>query len=332
MDNPQSIQQESTELAHTHGWKWFLAINQYARNNPRPSSSLTIILNEGEWQFYPDIDPRDLTSQGITISFDSDLPEDMNQLFRIYGWQSGFSVTALTHGAKTANWDGIHQHYLGYALLPWQAVAEKRCITVAHFAQSLDGKIATHSGHSRWIGNDENLLHAHKMRALCEGILIGKGTLVSDDPALTTRHVEGPNPRRIVVSSTPCNFESLLNSSKEEIWWVGGKEDSEHVRCIQTEKHPTKTRCERLLQTLYKKGIKTLFIEGGSVTTSAFLAEGMIDIMQFHISPMVFGSGIPGINLPEIAEVGESVKFDSWKFVPVGDAVMFVGKPEKNES
>lgn len=332
MDNPQSTQEESTEVAHFPGWERILAINQYARNNPRPSKSLTVVSEQGQWQFYPDIDPRDLTSRGITISFDNELPEDMNQLFQIYGWQRGFSVEPLTIGATAAERTGTFQHYLGYALLPWQAEAEKRCITVTHFAQSLDGKIATHTGHSRWIGNDENLLHAHKMRALCEGILIGKGTLVSDDPALTTRHVEGPNPRRIVVSSTPCNFESLLNSSKEEIWWVGGKEDSEYVRCIQIEKHPAKTRCERLLQALYEKGINTLFIEGGSVTTSAFLSEGMIDIMQFHISPMVFGSGIPGINLPEIAEVGESVKFDSWKFVPVGDAVMFVGKPEKNES
>lgn len=328
MDNSQPIQQKSTELAHIPGWGMILAVNQYARNNPRPPKSLTVVSEQGQCQFYPDIDPGDLTARGITISFDNALPEDMNQLFQIYGWQGGFSVEPLTVAAGI----NIFQQYLGYALLPWQAAAEKRCITVTHFAQSLDGKIATHTGHSRWIGNDENLLHAHKMRALCEGILIGKGTLVSDDPALTTRHVEGPNPRRIVVSSTPCNFNSLLDSSEEEIWWVGGNEELENVRCIELAPSPKDSRCERLLQKLYELGVTTVFIEGGSVTTSAFLSERMVDIMQFHISPMVFGSGIPGINLPEISEVGESVKFDSWKFFPVGDAMMFVGKPSSHES
>lgn len=329
MDNPSPLHIKVSEKQTDDFWKILLEINTFARNHPRPKDSLTIIARHPNYQIVADPSSETQVDGTIFISTSENLSEKPNQIW--FYWDKGYLITC-NQKATAFDQSGLFQQYLGYALLPWQASAEKRCITVTHFAQSLDGKIATHTGHSRWIGNDENLLHAHRMRALCEGILIGKGTLVSDDPALTTRHVEGPNPRRIVVSSTPCNFESLLNSSREEIWWVGGQEDSEHVRCIQTEKHPAKNRCERLLQALYEKGIKTLFIEGGSVTTSAFLAEGMIDIMQFHISPMVFGSGIPGINLPEIAEVGESVKFDSWKFFPVGDAVMFVGKPEKNES
>lgn len=329
MDNPSPLHTKINPSLGSNLWQALLEVSTFARNNPKPSQRFAIFLIQDRWQVYDDQLDEQRATPAIYISFNGLIPADSQEIW--FGWKQGFTVTA-NDSARTFDRDQLLQQYLGYALLPWQAEAEKRCITVTHFAQSLDGKIATHTGHSRWIGNDENLLHAHRMRALCEGILIGKGTLLSDDPALTTRHVEGPNPRRIVVSSTPCNFKSLLNSSTEEIWWVGGKEDSEHVRCIQTEKHPETTRCERLLRTLYEKGIKTVFIEGGSVTTSAFLAEGMIDIMQFHISPMVFGSGIPGINLPEIAEVGESVKFDSWKFFPVGDAVMFVGKPEKNES
>lgn len=329
MDNPNPLHTKASKPVAKNLWKALLEVSRFARNNPKPSQRLALFLIQDQWQVYADNLAVRHTVGGIYISTNDSVPTDSQEIW--FGWKQGYLVST-NESANAFDQDQLFRQYLGYALLPWQAAAEKRCITVTHFAQSLDGKIATHTGHSRWIGNDENLLHAHRMRALCEGILIGKGTLISDDPALTTRHVEGPNPRRIVVSSTPCNFESLLNSSKEEIWWVGGKEDSEYIRCILTEKHPIETRCERLLQTLFEKGIKTVFIEGGSVTTSAFLAEGMIDIMQFHISPMVFGSGIPGINLPEIAEVGESVKFDSWKFFPVGDAVMFVGKPANNDS
>lgn len=329
MNNSQPTRQQSAESLQAPVWRMILAINQFARTSPKPQKSITVLWNRNHWQVTPDIPPREIPPKAIMIWLGKECIEQINH--PTFGWDGGYTVEA-TPLAKTFDTAGLCQQYLGYALLPWQATTEQRCITVAHFAQSLDGKIATSTGHSRWIGNDENLLHAHRMRALCQGILIGKGTLVSDDPALTTRHVEGPNPQRIVVSSTPCNFDSLIKSSQEEIWWIGGKMASEHVRCIEVPPSPQHTRCERLLETLFNNGIKTVFIEGGSVTTSAFLSESMIDIMQFHISPLVFGSGIPGINLPEITEVGESVKFDSWKFFPVGDAVMFVGKPAPHDA
>lgn len=329
MDNPSPLHAEVNNVLPDELWKLLLGINTFARNNPRPKHLITVVRKQNHWEVFSDDSAKRQTSQALYISTDGNIPEDPDHLW--FGWGESYLISA-NQQAQAFDSEQLFQQYLGYALLPWQAASEGRCITVAHFAQSLDGKIATNTGHSKWIGNDQNLLHAHRMRALCEGILIGKGTLVSDDPSLTTRHVEGPNPRRIVVSSTPCNFQSLLNSSTEEIWWVGGTQEAENVRCIESEKYPEENRCERVLQKLFEKGITTVFIEGGSVTTSSFLTEGMIDVMQFHISPMVFGSGIPGIDLREISEVGESVKFESWKFFPVGDAVMFVGKPTAHES
>ena len=73
---------------------------------------------------------------------------------------------------------------------------------LVHMASSLDGKIALNNGHSKWIGNEENLKHAHRLRAILDGILVGSSTVKNDSPQLTVRHVEGPNPTRLILSNS----------------------------------------------------------------------------------------------------------------------------------
>src|SRR5206468_12479880 len=75
-------------------------------------------------------------------------------------------------------------------------------LTVGHLGQSLDGFIATHAGESRWVTGEENMRHMHRLRALCDAVVVGAGTVAVDDPQLTTRLVAGPNPLRIVIDPT----------------------------------------------------------------------------------------------------------------------------------
>ncbi len=70
---------------------------------------------------------------------------------------------------------------------------------VAHLGQSLDGRIATAAGASRWVTGEEDLLHTHRMRALADAILVGSGTLRHDDPQLTVRRCAGDHPVRVVI-------------------------------------------------------------------------------------------------------------------------------------
>lgn len=224
-------------------------------------------------------------------------------------------------------------NYLAYVFLPWEAQRLGRTVAVSHFAQSLDGRIATESGDSRWIGSDANLIHAHRMRALCEGILIGSGTLKMDQPALTVRHVPGENPQRIVLgSSRNGDFGSLKKSCPDVVWAIGDAQSREEVgvKYISlTSASSGNLACETLLQELYKRGIHSVYIEGGAQTTSCFLEEGMIDILQLHISPQLLGSGISGIQLPEIQKITDSTRFAEFQFLPVGNSIMFVGEPQK---
>ncbi|WKN31916.1 RibD family protein [Porifericola rhodea] len=218
--------------------------------------------------------------------------------------------------------------YLPYCFLSLHARQMGRAVGVTHFAQSLDGKIATQSGDSKWIGNQENLIHAHRMRALCDSILIGANTLNYDHPALTVRLVEGRNPQRIVICSSDADYSSLKKHCKDHVLIVGTCKDpqipqTEYV-AFQANAND-RIDCQELMKFLYQRGIHSVYIEGGATTTSAFIEEQATDIVQLHISPMIFGSGISSFKLPEIGQVDQAVHFDHFTFYPMGNTYMFVG-------
>lgn len=219
--------------------------------------------------------------------------------------------------------------YMPYCFLPLRAKQQKRAIAITHFAQSLDGKIATLEGDSKWIGNEDNLIHAHRMRALCSSILIGSHTLNADHPSLTVRLVEGSNPRKVVLCSTESDFSSLQGNIEQPILVIGSGEDPciEHTEYVQLPAGSEgKIPCTDILSLLFEKGLSTVYVEGGSATTSSFLAQKSIDVLQLHIAPLIFGSGLDSFTLPQIKSVNEAVQFDRFYFKPIGDTFMFVGE------
>ncbi|MEM7372351.1 MAG: RibD family protein [Bacteroidota bacterium] len=242
-----------------------------------------------------------------------------------------YSIRVSNIGTLSQQEWTLLQSYLAYCFLPLRAHRLQRAIAVSHFAQTLDGKIATQTGDSKWIGNPENLLHAHRMRALCDGIMIGTRTLSNDRPSLTVRLVQGDNPRRIVISSSARDFSSLINSCVDPVLVLGSepKTSEKHLDYKYLPSSNGHISCEDILCCLHQEGIHSVYVEGGSETTSNFLKDQMLDVMQFHFSPQIFGSGISGIVLPEIAQVKEAVRFASFTFLQVGDSYMFVGEPER---
>lgn len=217
--------------------------------------------------------------------------------------------------------------YLPYCFLSVYAKREKRAITVAHFAQTLDGRIATTSGHSKWIGNRENLVHAHRMRALCDAILIGSRTLAYDRPKLTVRLVPGESPIRVILGTSTTDYSSLKKSSSKKIIVVGPP-SQEPIACVDYLALPTtngKIPCLEVLAHLFKQNIHSVYLEGGPTTTSNFICDKAIDIIQLHFSPLIFGSGRSAIVLPEIDQVSHGIHFNHFQFQVIGDSMMFVG-------
>lgn len=223
------------------------------------------------------------------------------------------------------------QLYLPYCFLPVFAQKLQRAMAIAHFAQTLDGKIAACNGNSKWIGNPENLVHAHRMRALCDGIIVGANTVDTDHPRLTVRHVEGKNPRRIVVCSSERDLTSLFNSHQDPVWMIGTADEAPTAQCQYIKLHKQangKISPRKMLEKLYQKGIRSVYVEGGPHTTSHFLTDGALDVVQLHISPLILGSGMPGFALPQVDNISQAVHFESFSFHPIGNTYMFVGAPK----
>lgn len=219
--------------------------------------------------------------------------------------------------------------YMPYCFLPIRARQQQRAIAITHFAQSLDGKIATATGESKWIGNEENLVHAHRMRALCDSILIGAHTLIADRPSLTVRRVAGKNPRKVVLCSSDVDFSSLRDDDTSPVLVLGTSEDP----CVDHTDYAQLPAGEHgriagaaILQYLYRRGLYSVYVEGGSATTSHLLRERAIDVVQLHVAPLIFGSGLDSFTLPPIQTVDEAVRFSRFYHKPIGDTFMFVGE------
>lgn len=219
--------------------------------------------------------------------------------------------------------------YLPYCFLSLKAQRLNRAVSISHFAQTLDAKIATNTGDSKWIGNAENLTHAHRMRAICDGVLVGSRTVEADNPKLNVRHVYGKDPVRIVLGNPKSDFKSLLDCSDEKIL-VFGKEKIIVQPPLESIVLPTK--CPKasieplaILAKLFKLGIHSVYVEGGAKTTSNFVNSKAIDILQLHIAPMIFGSGKASIVLPNIDMVKEAINFKEYNFLSFGDSIMFTG-------
>ena len=213
-------------------------------------------------------------------------------------------------------------------LLMANKLQPSRPFVISHFAQTLDGKICTPSGKSKWISNEENLDHCHRLRALSDGVLVGGETVKADNPQLTVRRVKGENPKRIFWCSTINNYSSFKVDDVETILIAhtdAYEEVPEGINHLIKYKDKTNSTMEALTK-LKKLDIHLLFLEGGSYTMTKFHEAKMIDLMQIHIAPIVFGSGKNAFEMKPIIEVSDSLQMDGFFSTSV-DNILYHGRP-----
>lgn len=192
----------------------------------------------------------------------------------------------------------------------------ERPIVIAQIGQSLDGRIATASGHSHYINGAESLDHLHRLRAIADAVIVGANTAVLDNPRLTTRRVSGPNPVRVVIDPkrrVPAEH-ALLSEPDAETFLVTNRDISglpPHCFAIAPADDAEQVSPDRLLEQLRNRDLRTILIEGGGNTISRFLSAGLIDRLHIAVAPMLIGSGRPGLELPEIETLADARRFEA---------------------
>ena len=189
-------------------------------------------------------------------------------------------------------------------------------LVLGRIAQSLDGRIATASGASRWISGPDDIAHTHRLRALFDAVVVGARTVHADDPRLTTRAVEGPSPVRVVIDPQrrlDARFEVFQDGPETLLLCAEDAPGPDRLGRAHVVRmpHSGDTLCPNaILATLAARGLHRVFVEGGGVTVSRFLAAGALDRLHVTIAPLLLGDGVPAFRLPPVASLAEALRFD----------------------
>ncbi len=205
-----------------------------------------------------------------------------------------------------------------------------RPFVTAKFAMSLDGKIATRSGESRWITGEAARAHAHRLRHMHDAILVGVNTVNADDPELTTRieGEDGRQPLRVVLdshlrirqSAKIVGPNTLIATTR-----AGRVGAAEVVRFPPSDKG--RVDLSSLLVELGKRGYLSLLIEGGSQVNASFFDAGLVDKVQAYIAPMLIGGrDAPGpVGGDGVLHLTDAIRLREADATKVGDDVLITG-------
>ena len=204
---------------------------------------------------------------------------------------------------------------------PWETVFGRLrtrdaddALVVGQLGQSLDGRVATSSGHSHYINGPAGLAHLHRLRALVDAVVIGIGTALADDPQLTVRRVSGPHPARVVIDPSgrlPASARLLANDGVRRIVLsASGPRPSlpQGIEIVELPKSHGLIAPSAILAALAERGLHRILIEGGADTVSRFLAAGCLDRLHVIVAPIVLGSGRVGLTLPPIERTDQALR------------------------
>ena len=210
------------------------------------------------------------------------------------------------------------------------------------FAQSIDGRIATASGHSRWISSEQSLKFAHALRSHHDAVLVGSGTLSKDDPELTVRLSRGRNPLRVVVDShLHISLDARIlkdqDKAKTIVATTNNADREKRARLtdlgiellvVDTDKD-RRVDLMRLLMELGKRNISSVLVEGGADIITSMLVEQLPDRVVIIIAPKIVGKGLEAIGELGIKSINEALRLVYRKVRSLGDDLIIDGRIEK---
>jgi riboflavin-specific deaminase-like protein len=211
---------------------------------------------------------------------------------------------------------------------PVRLAPADRPFVVAQLGQSLDGRIATPTGESRWINQASALDHVHRLRATVDGVVVGVGTVVADDPLLNVRRVKGRHPVRIVIDPSGRCPPTAKVFAEDGIRRIvirapeAGGDLPSGVEVIRIGAYGRTLAPGEIVTALYQAGVRTMLVEGGAWTVSQFIDAAVVDRLHVMVAPMILGSGKTGLELRPIARLAEAKRpVTSVHVMPDGDVL-----------
>ncbi|MBL0919302.1 MAG: RibD family protein [Hydrogenophaga sp.] len=227
-------------------------------------------------------------------------------------------------------------------LLDARSAATATPWVVAQMGQSLDGFVATTTGDSYYVNGAHSLVHLHRLRALCDAVLVGAGTVAIDNPQLTTRRVYGANPVRVLLDPDARldGHARALHDGQALTLWVC---DALHAATARSrlgvataaEVLPVEGLLDgmnghedpgagvhRVVAALAARGLRVLFVEGGGVTVSRFFAAGVLQRLHLSVAPVLVGEGRRGLRVPARAVMADCPRPPA-RMVVLGDDMLW---------
>lgn len=226
----------------------------------------------------------------------------------VYGGLLDVNPKVAGKGFKILEDAGIHVEY-GFlqdelrkqneVFFKW--IEHKKPFIVLKAAMTLDGKIATATGQSKWITNETSRAYGYKLRDIYDGIMVGINTVIEDNPMLTARVDGGKNPIRIVVDSNlkiDINANVVQDKSAKTIVATTDKADKDKILKLQAQNvdvivvdkdENDKVDIEKLLNILGQQNICSILVEGGATLSGSFVAKKLVDKVYFFIAPKIIG-------------------------------------------
>lgn len=206
-----------------------------------------------------------------------------------------------------------------------------RPLVTLKFAQTLDGRIATTRGDSRWISSEEFRKRAHRLRDSNDAILVGINTVLADNPQLTVRLVKGRNPTRVVLDSRlriPLDCEIIRTRNEAPVLIAttaqADREKATRLRELDIDVltvPPDKSGeidLKHLLQALGERHISSLLVEGGGKVITSFLRQKLADKVIAAIAPKILGRGIEAVGELDIVQISQALPLTLQKISRAG--------------
>ena len=207
-------------------------------------------------------------------------------------------------------------------------VRRSRPFVVWKVAATLDGRVAAADGTSRWISGPASREDTHRLRAECDTVVAGVGTVLADDPHLTVRdahgRVTGEQPLRVVVDSrgrTPTGARVLDAAAPT---WVATADE------LGRGLHGG-VDLDALLGALWAKERRLVLLEGGPTLAGGFLRAGLVDRVVAYVAPMLLGAGVPALAGTGVATLADHVPLEITEVHRLGPDVRLTARPVPKE-